>query len=78
MADRFRVVMVKDARAQGLPGVSLWDFDYANFLYDFSTSPPTLIASDRMEPEDVTFHRDLAWAPKLLNELASAITKESA
>ena len=83
MTDRFRVVTVKEARAQDLPGVGIWDNDFDNLLYDFGVvGPPILVASDRMDPEDVTFKRGLAWAPKLLNLLARVIDyhakKESA
>ena len=65
---RFRTIYVDEARKQGLPGINRWDED-CSFLYDFSTDPPVLIASDRMEPEDATFYRDLGWIAPLLNSL---------
>jgi hypothetical protein len=75
MADaRFRVLSIADAKAQGLPGIAWRDTDYGCVLYDFGTQPPICVASDRMEPEDANFWRDMGWIPELLNELTSQLT----
>jgi hypothetical protein len=66
--ERFRVIYIDDAKVQGLPGLGHWD-DAGAALYDFATDPPTLVATDAMQPEDANFTRDLAWVPELLNEL---------
>lgn len=60
---------MKDAKALSLPDSDGWYDDYRGLLYDFSTTPPTYIACDGMEPEDVMFPRDLRWVPTLLNKL---------
>jgi hypothetical protein len=68
---RFVVKSVNDARKEGLPlpfPCEPWEF--FSILYDTSTTPWTIIATDDMQPEDVCFSRDLAWVPALLNKLA--------
>ena len=69
MKDRFKLVSGYEALVNNLPGTGRWTNDMETLLYDFKTNPPILIASDSMEPEDVSFYRDLAWVPKLLNQL---------
>jgi hypothetical protein len=71
---RFRLVSADGARAQALPGVGKWTNDYSLCLYDFSVEPPSLVATDEMQPEDANFFRDLAYVPRLLNELNDALT----
>ena len=66
---RFILVMGEEAKRRNLPGVGRWTEDYETFLYDTKSEPWTLLATDRMEPEDVSFYRDLAWVPALLNQI---------
>lgn len=71
MTNRFRVLEFSEACEQGLLDKSeyRWTEDWVGCLFDFKTNPPTLIDMDRMEPEDVSFFRDLKWVPKLLNKI---------
>jgi hypothetical protein len=68
---RFRVYSIEEADKLGFYTRNRWDEDYEMLLFDFKDEAhPILIASDRMEPEDVNFYRDLAWIPKLLTDVA--------
>jgi len=69
MKNRFRLVRGEDAKRHNLPGAGHWLDDYEYCLYDYKTDPPVLLFSDEMAPEDANFLRDLAWVPKLLNQL---------
>lgn len=64
---KYEVMNVEEATKIGVADAVLFGDLYTNLLIDTDTLE--IIASDAMEPEDVTFYRDLAWVPKLLNEL---------
>ncbi len=64
----YKMFTYSEAKEAELPGLGRWCEDWGCFIYDMSTDPPTLIASDRMEPEDANFYRDLAWIVPLLNK----------
>jgi hypothetical protein len=78
MKNRFRVLGFSEAVEQGLLDESEFGYteDWVGCLFDFKTSPPTLIGMDRMEPEDSSFYRDLAWVPRLLNKVEEEKNEE--
>jgi len=72
MGNRFVLVSNKEAVENGWNDEEYWgDDDCKSFLYDTSTTPPTLVASDGGEPEDNSFSRNWDWVVPLLNQLAS-------
>jgi hypothetical protein len=73
--DRFVVLSVEDALTKGWIDADeyRWFDGYEGILFDTSTDKPTVISTDRSEPEDASFYRNLAWVPVLLNELNNQI-----
>jgi hypothetical protein len=72
MTERFRVMTKRDATTAGYYEMGQWEEEYDGILLDFKDPQnPKFVASDNSEPEDVSFYRDLAWVPKLLNAVAN-------
>lgn len=68
---RFRVIRLREAQEKGFYKMGKWEDEWELGLWDFKDeSNPILIATDEMQPEDVSFYRDLAWVPEIMNKLA--------